>query len=99
MSLNDTNPELGLVYNWTPSFSTTGTAVLTPSASDTTPKPSALQFKLYKATGELKGSFVGLDKKRRNILGVAFGLDLAARGWVETGTFPILHLSDWSISN
>jgi hypothetical protein len=99
MSLNDTNPELGLVYNWTPSFSTTGTAVLTPSASDTTPKPSALQFKLYKATGELKGTFVGLDKKRRNILGVAFGLDLAARGWVETGTFPILHLSDWSISN
>ena len=99
MSLNDTNPDLGLVYNWIPTFSATGTAALIPPTSDTTPKPSALQFKLYKATGELKGSFIGSDKKRRNILGVAFGLDVAARGWVETGTFPILQLSDWSINN
>jgi hypothetical protein len=95
MLLNDPNPDLGLVYNWTPTFSASGTVVLTSSGT----KPSALQLKLYKATGELKGSFIGSDKKRRTISGVAFGLDVAARGWVETGTFPILQLNDWSISN
>jgi len=95
MSLNDPNPDLGLFYNWTPTFSASGTVVLTSSGT----KPSALQLKLYKATGELKGSFIGSDKKRRTISGVAFGLDVAARGWVETGTFPILQLNDWSISN
>jgi len=95
MSLNDPNPDLGLFYNWTPTFSASGTVVLTSSGT----KPSALQLKLYKATGELKGSFIGSDKQRRTISGVAFGLDVAARGWAETGTFPILQLNDWSISN
>ena len=94
MLLNDPNPDLDLDYTWIPTFSASGTVVLTSSGT----KPSALQLKLYKTTGELKGSFIGSDKKRRNISGVAFGLDFAARGWVETGTFPNLQLSDWSIS-
>jgi hypothetical protein len=98
MSLTDTDPALSGAYSWIPTFSSIGTVVLTPSTTDTTPKPSGLQLKLYKTTGELKGSFIGSEKKRRNIVGVAFGLDVAARGWVETGTFPNLQLGDWSIS-
>jgi autotransporter-associated beta strand protein len=86
-------------YSWNLKFLSGGAATL--ASANANPKPVALQLKLDRSSGELKGSFLGSDRVRCSIFGTAYpSLDTnSPRGWVEKGALPNLEVVNWTLNS